>query len=262
MNAPAVTLAHEELSRFCDAKYSRKGEPGWGPTLRRSFNYFSPDDFYEALVAKLIGPATQWADVGCGRDVFPSYPELARELADRCKFLFGIEPDPNIKDNPFIHDGFHGVIEDCDTERRFDLITLRMVAEHIVNADRAVAKFAQLCAPGGQVVVYTPYRWSPMSLAAAALPFSLHHPLKRLIWDAESRDTFPTAYNLNTRADLSKHFNRHGFVETYFHRLDDCRIFGRYRYLNCIELAVRAGLHAMRVPHPEACLLAVFRKTG
>jgi hypothetical protein len=40
--------------------------------------------YYEAVVAKLVRPESQWLDVGCGRGVFPSNPRLAQTLAKRC----------------------------------------------------------------------------------------------------------------------------------------------------------------------------------
>ncbi len=199
-------LTHDEMLGFVHSKYYRFGTPGWGPRQRLRFNYFSPDDHYEAMLAKLVRPGCAWADVGCGRDMFPSYPELAQQLAERCAFLYGIDPDANIKENPYIHDGFHGKLEDCDTEWRFDLVTLRMVAEHIVDPHRTVAKIAALTKSGGLVVVYTPNKWSPMSLVASVLPFRLHHPLKRFLWDTDARDTFPTVYKLNTRKALEQYF--------------------------------------------------------
>jgi len=90
----------DELMAVFDRKYRRSPELGWGPKTRLSFDYFNPDDYYEAVVAKLVQPRVWWADVGCGRYVFPSNPALAAELATRSAFLFGIDPDPNIRDNP------------------------------------------------------------------------------------------------------------------------------------------------------------------
>jgi len=250
----------EDMRAFFNVKYYRFGEPAWGPRLRLSFDYFSPDDYYEAIVASLVTPGCAWVDIGCGRNIFPSYPELARQLAERCDVVYGIDPDANIQDNKLLTDRFQGLVEDCDTERRFDLVTLRMVAEHVVDPDRTVGKIAALTKPGGLVVVYTPNKWSPMSLVAAALPFRLHHPLKRLVWDGEARDTFPTAYKLNTHKALQHHLGRNGFEEVLFRYLDDCRFSSAYRWVNRVELTFRSALRAVGRPHVENCLLGIYRK--
>ena len=108
----ALSPSKSELIAIFDTKYSRTAVMGWGPRMRRDFDYFTPDDQYEAIVAKLVGNGTWWADIGCGRDIFPSNPELAKTLSERSGFLFGVDPDPNIRDNPFIREGFEGIVED------------------------------------------------------------------------------------------------------------------------------------------------------
>jgi SAM-dependent methyltransferase len=253
--------SEEEMRSFVRAKYVRKGQMGWGPQLQSRFDYVSPEDFYEATVSKLVTPGCVWADVGCGRDIFPHNPQLAAEVARRCEFLYGIDPDANIEDNVLINDGFRGPVEDCNTTRRFDLITLRMVAEHIAEPERAVAKVSDLLKIGGLAIVYTPNKWAPVSLAAAAIPWRLHHPLKRLLWDVEARDSFPTVYKMNTESALRDYFRRNGLEEARFLYLDDCRTFSRYRLLLHTELLLRTMLKRIGLRYPETCLLGIYQKT-
>jgi hypothetical protein len=99
-----------------------------------------------------------------------------------------------------------------------------------------------------------------MSLIATAVPFKLHNPLKRIIWESESRDTFPTAYKLNTRRDLLGYANRYGLAERFFRFLDDCRVTNRFRVLNWVELKVCSALNAAGWNYPERCILAVYQK--
>jgi SAM-dependent methyltransferase len=252
--------SREELMAIYNVKYYRFGEPGWGPRMRLAIQYFTPDDYYEALINKLVTPGCAWADIGCGRDTFPSHPDLARELGRKAGFILGVDPSDNIHENAIVTERFQGLIEDYETERRFDLITLRMVAEHVVEPARALRKISQLLKPGGRVVFYTPYKWAPMSVIARVVPFRFHNPLKQLIWRSESRDTFPTAYKLNTRRDLQRHAGPWGLHEIYFALLDDCRVTGMYRGLNWLELRARALLNTLGLRYPESCVLAVYRK--
>jgi SAM-dependent methyltransferase len=256
-----LDLSQEELMAVFDGKYRRVHELGWGPKTRLHFGYFNPDDHYEGVVAKLVRPGAAWADVGCGRDLFPSNAALARELADRCGFLYGIDPDPNIRENPFITEAFEGKVEDCPLSSRFDLITLRMVAEHIVDPHRTVGKISNMLKPGGLVVIYTPNKWAPVPIFTALVPNRFHYSLKRFVWHTEARDTFPTAFKLNTRKALDFHCSNHGLSEVYFAYLDDCRASASFRWLNYLELSLQKLLRSMSIRYPENCLLGVYQKS-
>lgn len=259
-DAEIVAPTNADLMAIFEGKYRRNPEVGWGPKMRLAFGYFNPDDYYEGLVEKLLRPGAYWADIGCGRDVFPSNPGLAKELASRSGYLFGIDPDPNIRENPFISDGFEGLVENCPTSEKFDLITLRMVAEHITNPNRSIGKVSQLLKPDGLVVIYTPNKWSPIPVITALVPNRFHHGLKSLIWDAQARDTFPTAFKLNTRKELLKHCNENDLSEVFFAYLDDCRTFAGFQWINYIELSIQKILRSIAIRYPENCLLGVYQK--
>jgi 2-polyprenyl-3-methyl-5-hydroxy-6-metoxy-1,4-benzoquinol methylase len=218
-------VTREHLLEVFKRKYESRQPVGWGPGLRLKFGYFNPDDIYEATVDSLVTPETAWLDVGCGRDIFPSNAAMARILADRCRILVGLDPSENIEENQFIHERFQGTIESFQTERRFDLVTLRMVAEHISDPSATAAALSRLAKPGGLVVIYTVYKWSPVTMVSSTAPFWLHHVVKKVIWNTEEKDTFPTEYRMNTRRDLRRIMQAAGFAEETFSYLDDCRSF-------------------------------------
>lgn len=258
MSCLAPTLSDLEHT-FAD-KYMRQDGLGWGPQLRRRFAYFTPDDYYEALVDKLVRPGCRWADIGCGRDLFPANPRLAGRLAERASRVFGIDPDPGVLANPFLTDRYHGRLEDCPTELGFDVVTLRMVAEHIKTPDQAVARLARLTPPGGVVVVYTPYRWSIASLAGQLIPTRWHPSVKRILRQPEAPTAGPAYYRLNTRRDLGRHFGRHGFQELLLKKIDDCRVTGAYKALNQVELSLQTLCRRLHLAYPESCLIGVYRR--
>ena len=47
------------------ARYAPLEEKGWSPQLRHRFGYFSPDDYYELLMDRLVTEGCEWADIGC-----------------------------------------------------------------------------------------------------------------------------------------------------------------------------------------------------
>jgi Methyltransferase domain len=250
----------EDVDAYVRSKYGEPENMGPSPRLRYRRGYVFADDYYECLVSNLVSQGSLWIDIGCGRDIFPSNLAGAKLLADRAELLVGVDPDPNVFENDLLDERFQGVIEDYQSDRMFDLVTMRMVAEHVVEAEACVAKLSDLTKSGGHVVIYTPWKWAPMSLAASVIPFAFHNRLKRLIWDSEEQDTFPTAYKMNTRKALQQLFATANFEETLFSYLDDCSVTARYLRLNSFEIFVRNMCLQIGLPYPEQCLLAVYRK--
>lgn len=255
-----VGPSQTDLAALAALKYGELAAGGWAPRLRHRFGYFTPDDWYEACVWNLVGPETNWLDVGCGRALFPSNDAAARVLAARCKSLTGLDPSDNIDENPYVHHRAKCALEDFSTADDFDLITLRMVAEHVTDAGGAVAALARLARPGGHVVIYTVNKWSPVSLIAAATPMSVHHAVKSVLWGGEERDNFPTAYKMNTRGALRTLFSSVGLDEVLFSYLSDTRATGRWFVSNVVELSLWRVLRSVGVTYPENCLLGVYRR--
>ena len=255
-----IEHAKNALHHVHEMKYGPAGQQGWGPLLRKKFQYSTPDDIYEALVYTCVSEDTEWLDVGCGRDIFPSNRPLAGLLSKRCKDLVGLDPDDNIDENPFIHKREKGLIEDFITEKQFDLITMRMVVEHVSHPARVVENLANLVKTGGTVVVYTVSKWSIISIIARITPTWFHRLAKRIIWRTKDSDTFPVMYKMNTRNELKRLFERAGFLEINFSRLDDCRTFYRWKCMQFLELSLWKALRAVGLPYPETCILTVYRK--
>lgn len=228
--------------------------------MRKRFNYFNPDDHYEALIEFLVEEETTWLDIGCGRNLFPSNHHLAKVLSKRCRLLVGVDPDDTIKENPYVHEYKCIAMDEYQDTREFDLITMRMVAEHVTNPPALVKSLAQCTHPGSRVVIYTVNRYSPIPVITHFAPFRLHQPVKRWLWGTESKDTFPTAFRMNTRRQLQKLMAGGGFEEECFIRLDDCRTFGRFRPLLATELTLQKICNRLGISYPENCLLGIYRK--
>ena len=257
MNTDFVQRHMPDVLQF---KYGAPATRGWSPRLRDQFGYRSPDDWYEATLFHLIGSSTEWLDVGCGRNIFPSNPAAAAHLAKRCALVVGIDPSDNVRDNTLVHEWAQCLLQDYETDRQFDLVTMRMVAEHIEDPSTAMAALQRLVRPGGRVVIYTVAKFSPASMVAAVTPMPVHHFAKRVLWGGEERDTFPVAYRMNTRKDLRAQFETVGFREEAFRYLDDCRSFAQWKALAAVELAMWRTLRSIGLRYPESCLLGVYQK--
>ena len=263
MAHPFLKMAQSEVEAIFQQKYGTDPSAmAWGPRIRSRFGYFTPDDCYEATVSRLVTPGCRWLDVGSGRNVFPSNQGLARTLAQRCEVLVGVDPDETIHENEYVHERVRASIEAFQTDRTFDVVTLRMVAEHVTDPDGSAAALAHLTKPGAKVVVYTVNRWSPVSIVTWLVPFRLHHLPKRLLWHSNEKDTFPVAYRMNTRSALHEVFGKHGFRESEFAYLDDCRTLARFRSMLIVELCLWRSLYALGLTYPENCLLGVYERTS
>lgn len=249
-----------DLEQLFLQKYGKADAVGWGPSLRRRWGYYLPADVYEALLMRLVFEGCVWLDVGGGRQVFPENPQLTRELVARCPRVVAVDPDDNVLHNTFVHERVRCRIEDYRPERLFDLATLRMVVEHVEEPQEVVGALNRLLRPGGRAVILTVNRWAPLTLLSWLTPFRLHHPLKRVFWGTEERDTFPVHYRMNTRRTLDRLFAEQRFKEEAFAYLEDLSTLGRFRLPGSVELGAWRLLRCFGVRYPENCLLGVYRK--
>ena len=250
----------QSLQEVFRLKYGTEDQLGWGPRLRRAYGYDNPDDWYETLLSLLVAEGIRWLDVGCGRELCPSNKPLARLLAARAGRLVGLDPDQNLAENPYVHEKVHMGIDQFDGKGQFDLVTLRMVAEHIANPEACVQGVERALASGGLAVVYTVFAWSPMPILTRLAPMELRHVVKAWLWGTEKKDTFPTCFRMNTRSRLQRLFAGVGMREAGFARLDDCRTFARFRVLSELELRLRSACRMASMPYPEHCIVGIYEK--
>lgn len=184
-------MTEQELSEIFQIRYGNLSGVGWAPRMRWWFNYFTPDEYYEAVLDKLVAPGSRWLDVGCGRNVFPGNSNLAQILAKRCERLVGLDPDETLEENTFVHQRIKATLEEFQSDCAYDVVTLRMVAEHIADPSRAVSSLSRLTKPGSKVVIYTVNRNSPVSIISWWTPFALHDPIKRIILAASVAGQIP-----------------------------------------------------------------------
>jgi len=239
--------------------YGRKPK-GWGPFIRQKYDYCTPEDYYQASIVSILKEGDKWLDIGCGRDIFPSNNKLAKILTSRAKEMVGVDPSPNVLDNDLLNRSYLGYVDKVPEENYYDLITLRMVAEHVADPDELVRQIDRVAASGAHIIVYTIYKWSPVSIITKLTPFWAHHAPKRFFWNVEERDTFPVEYKMNTKSELQDIFSRKNFDNTLFMYLDDCRTLTKYKLGLHTELTIRKILNLFKLHYPEVCILSIYRK--
>ena len=174
--------------------------------------------------------------------------------------LVAVDPSENVLGNPYAHRVEQKFIEDFHCDDRFDLATLRMVAEHVEDPDSVARTLSRFVIRGGRVIIFTVSLWAPITIISRIVPFSLHFKIKRLVWGGEDRDTFPACYRMNSRKTLRELFENNGFEEESFAALDDLSATVRFDSMHLIDIMIWKGLNAFGIPYPEKCLLGVYRK--
>jgi 2-polyprenyl-3-methyl-5-hydroxy-6-metoxy-1,4-benzoquinol methylase len=229
-------------------------------SARQQANYYSPEDQYEAFIDRLVNSDSSWLDVGCGRAPFPNNLSLSAMLSDRCQHLTGIDPDSSVHENPFIHERHQLSLDEYYPNCTFGVVTARMVIEHVTDPDTFATALNRVTTPGSVVVIFTVNWWSLTTLAAYFSPFVVHHAIKRIFWNTNLRETFPTMYKLNRRRTLHSTMTKAGFRELHFRIIPDASLLWRIPVLRYAELNIFKLFKRLRIPYIDSCLLAVYQR--
>jgi len=116
-----------------------------------------PGSSHDVLLSRIsgLGDGLSVLDVGFGAG------HLARRLRPRCRYLAGIELDPEAAlegaaffDDPLVDDVVHGLAGPW--REPFDVVVAGDVLEHLPEPERALALVRPLLAPGGLLLVSLP----------------------------------------------------------------------------------------------------------
>ena len=252
----------EALGMFKKLHFKPGSPAGEITTFMLKQKYIPPDFFYEGLLNKLVTNKSVWLDVGCGKNLLPHDYELSKNLSNRAKLLVGIDPDLNINENVFVHKKKQICLEDFETSQKFNLITLRMVAEHVESPVKFVRKIARLTESSGLIVIYTVNKFGWIPFLTYITSFRIHLFFQKILWKVEGdKDTFPTYMRMNTKKCLNKVFIKNGFEPVFFSYLEEASIFYKlFKPLFWLEIKFQklltfTGIHIFKNNY-----LAVYKK--
>lgn len=255
-----IDLSRKALRATFELRNGDLSRAGWAVKLMDRFDYFTPDVYYETVVGQLVPEGGTWIEIGGGSAIFPNNERLAKRLVARCVRLVGVDPSDNIQANPYVHERAQCFLEEYQTDKSFDIATMRMVVEHVAEPERFVSSLARLVKPGGTAVIATVNKWAPITALSHWTPFGFHVAAKKWLWATEEADTFPTVYKMNTRSELRRLMNGAGFQELAFVKTDDCRTLAAWKWTQWLELAIWRTLRSVGLGYPEQCLLGIYRR--
>jgi SAM-dependent methyltransferase len=161
---------------------------------------------YASLIAEHLSSHTLWLDAGCGSRLLETDMDpLENWLAAHCKSIFGM--DVKITSHRNTKSLLQGSLYKLPfAENSVDLITCRMVVEHLDRPAKAFAEMARCLHPGGALIVITPnllnYGIFGNAIATKVMPESLR---LRIVHESDSRANeaiFPVCYKANTMPRL------------------------------------------------------------
>lgn len=233
------------LIKYIDEKFYPGFENKWDDTLLRNkiLKYLKKD--YIVL------------DVGAGRGRVAemNFKGLAKRIV-------GVDPDPRVKENPLIDEGFIGIGNHMSffNDDMFDLVFCDNVLEHVEKPQEFYKEISRVLKPGGFFISKTPNKYYYVSIIAAMTPESFHRYINRKRGRNES-DTFPTFYGANTEA-TQKELVRGSRLEV----IEMDFVEGRPEYLRIFSITYIGGLlferfvNFFRLKHLKAIIITVCRK--
>lgn len=178
--------------------------------------YFPVDgtvDFY-CRVNGLVQTSDVVLNFGAGRgkgaaeDPVP-YRRALQTLRGKCAKVIGVDIDTAILANDDVNEAY--VIAPGErlpiASESVDVIVSDWVFEHISTPSAVCSEFDRVLKPGGSVCARTPNRWGYIGISARIVPNRFHVSCLKVLQPSKNeRDTFPTAYKLNTRRAMRANF--------------------------------------------------------
>jgi ubiquinone/menaquinone biosynthesis C-methylase UbiE len=169
---------------------------------------------YASLIAEHLSPHTVWLDAGCGSRLLENDMDpLENWLANHCKTIVGI--DVSVSSHRNIKSLVRGSLYELPfADNSLDLITCRMVVEHLAQPHRAFAESARCLRPGGAIVVITPnvlnYAILGNAVASKLLPEKLRLSIVHASDSRADEEIFPVCYKANTLPRMVQFLNASG----------------------------------------------------
>jgi len=199
--------------------------------------------FYQRVNALLL-PHMTVVDFGAGRGQSSEDPVIYRRelslLRGKVKNVVGLDVDDVVLSNPQV-DEAHVVHQGSPlplADQSVDLVVSDYAFEHITDPEWVSGELHRVLTPGGWICARTPNKWGSIGIPARLVPNRFHNAVLRLVQpEKQQRDTFPTAYRLNSFSALARYFPPTQFLHANYAMESEPAYFGSSETLWRIVIA-------------------------
>ena len=225
------------------------------------------EEHYRNKLFRLLTPATEWLDLGCGHQLIPGWLRHSEEdqtyLAQRCKRLVGADlVSEDIVKNPFLHGAVVCNLHHLPfKDNSFSLLTARSVVEHIERPGSFLQEAVRVLVPGGSLLLATPNLLYYQCLAASVTPRAVKKRMVRHLEGRAEHDVFKAYYRLNMPSLVKNLAGRAGFEIESVETIECLPEFGRLGWpIVGLEKAITRILRNSWLEPFRAVIVALLRK--
>lgn len=208
-------------------------------------------EVYDNLLKSTITNNTVWLDIGCGKN------ELVAKYGQKAKKAIGIDllDEKDRVPAPFLQSDLRHIPLESGYA---NLVTLRMVVEHLEKIPEDFSEVVRLLVPGGKLIILTTNALSPIIFIPRLLPYRMKSWIIQKTFQVDSREIFPTHHRFNTKKMMTTGIQEMELIQLEFleqvpfHRPFLTLLFG-------IWYAI-VDIHKLKFFRSN--LLAVFQKTS
>ena len=157
------------------------------------------DSLFRTYLLRRITPDAVVLDLGAGAGIVSQM-----NFKEQCKEVCGVDPDPRVVDNPYLHEGKTGTGERLPyPDGKFDVVFCDNVMEHLDDPVTVLREVARVLKPKGYFLWKTPNKLHYMPIIASLTPTRFHQFVNRKR-GRDASDTFPTRYKVNRPAAVER----------------------------------------------------------
>lgn len=217
------------------------------------------DALFRLAVRRYLVPTAEILEIGASRGALP-HVDFRKDV----RRIVGIDPNPMVLGNPYLHEAHVGIAEDMPFQRStFDVVYANNVLEHVERPDRLFSEVQRVLRKNGVFIVKTPnkYHYAPFIARMTSLAF---HRRYNQLRGRKLDDTYPTLYRINSEASIRAIADRVGLTVEYIDLIER-----RPEYTRLFSPLYACGILYERIVNSSELfrnlrlvMIAAFRKTS